>query len=83
MKICSFCDTCDDNESWFNTYQLCDDCKKIKDISRIYSMESIVHVIEQIFVKEKKPIDSRTQAISKECPLKLHKKKVDKKNLSI
>ena len=80
VKICNFCECVEEDGAWvYNTYKLCPACEKLKNISRCYSMDLIVEKVEQIFIRDKKPIENRTEAIAKECLLKLRNgKKVEK-----
>ena len=80
VKICNFCECVEEDGAWvYNTYKLCESCEKLKNISRCYSMEIIVDAVEKIFIRNKTPIEKRTEIASKECPLKLRNgKKVEK-----
>ena len=64
MKICSFCEAVEENNAWFrNTYELCDNCKKLKDLSRIHDMSILVSSLEEIFVREQRPIENRIKRL--------------------
>ncbi len=67
MKICSFCECVEENGSWFrNTYELCDDCKKLKDLSRIHNMNILVSSLEEIFIRQQRPIENRIKRLKEE-----------------
>lgn len=66
MKICSFCECVEENKSWFNTYELCDDCQRLKNLSRVHAMNILVSSLEEIFVREQKPIENRIKRLKEE-----------------
>jgi hypothetical protein len=67
MKICTFCEFSKEDNAWFrNTYELCEDCKKLKDLSKIHSMNILVSSLEEIFIREQKPIENRIKRLKEE-----------------
>ena len=58
--ICSFCESNKENGSWFIHTGYCDTCKKVRDLSKIYSMDIL---LKTIYVRNETPIQKRTEAI--------------------
>tara|TARA_R110002126_G_C10367683_1_gene493150 strand:- start:171 stop:413 length:243 start_codon:yes stop_codon:yes gene_type:complete len=74
MFCCSFCDASNENGSWFVQSGLCDTCTKVRDLSKIYSMDSLLKSLESIYVREESPIKKRTDAIAEGVELRSSKK---------
>ena len=63
MFICSFCEKNKESDTWFTHTGICDTCKKIQQLSAIYTMEELLKTLEHIYVRDEEPIKNRTQAI--------------------
>ena len=67
MKICTFCECSKEDNAWFrNTYELCEDCTKLKDLSKIHNMSILISSLEEIFIREQKPIENRIKRLKDE-----------------
>ena len=62
---CSFCKSSNSavGTGYFNHYGLCDKCKVIQKLSDLYGIDTLVNSLETIYVRDKEPIDLRTNAI--------------------
>ena len=74
MFVCSFCETNKKDDAWFSHSGLCDTCKKVKDLSKIYTMNSLLKSLETIYVREEEPIKKRTDAVVQGVELRSAKK---------
>jgi hypothetical protein len=74
MFICSFCENNKNDDGWFVHTGLCSTCKKVKDLSKIYSMDTLLTSLESIYIREETPIKKRTDAIAEGIELRSSKK---------
>jgi len=74
MFNCSFCESVEDDGSWFNHYGLCVECEKIKRLAKIYDIKDIYNTLAQIYIREEKPIQKRTEAVKEGVSLRSGKK---------
>ena len=75
MFVCSFCETNKKDDAWFSHSGLCDTCKKVKDLSKIYTMSSLLKSLETIYVRDEEPIKKRTDAVYEGVELRSKKNK--------
>jgi len=80
MFVCSFCENNKEDNGWFNHTGLCEICVKVKDLSKIYTMKSLLKSLETIYIRDEEPIKKRTDAIFEGRELRSDKKG---KNISI
>tara|TARA_R110002012_G_scaffold313750_1_gene525803 strand:+ start:76 stop:339 length:264 start_codon:yes stop_codon:yes gene_type:complete len=68
MKICRFCQCTHEDNAWiFNSYDwLCEDCTKLKNLSRLHDMSILVSSLEEIFVRQQRPIENRIKRLKEE-----------------
>jgi hypothetical protein len=72
--ICSFCESNKENGSWFIHTGYCDTCRKVRDLAKIYTMDSMLKTLETIYVRDQNPIQKRTEAIVDGVELRSSKK---------
>jgi hypothetical protein len=72
--ICSFCESNKNDAGWFVHTGLCDTCKKVRDLSKIYTMDILLKSLETIYVRDEEPIKKRTDAIVQGIELRSAKK---------
>ena len=75
MFICSFCESNKNDDGWFVHTGLCDTCKKVRDLSKIYSMDILLKSLETIYVRDEVPINHRTEVIAEGIELRSSKNK--------
>ena len=72
--ICSFCESNKDDGGWFIHTGYCNTCIKVRDLAKIYSMDTMLKTLETIYVRDQKPIEKRTDAIVEGVELRSSKK---------
>ena len=55
------CKLCANVDEWIYTGYLCSKCIKIKNLIRIYGVESINETLTYVYVRDPTPIKSRTE----------------------
>jgi hypothetical protein len=73
--ICSFCESNKNDAGWFVHTGLCDTCKKVRDLSKIYSMDILLKSLETIYIRDEEPINHRTEVIAESIELRSSKNK--------
>ena len=83
VKICKICDATDEDNSWFSNYYTCEDCEQILRLSKIYGISNLRQTLDNIYVRDKTPIENRTKKIKEEETyiLRCKKKKEEKTTL--
>ena len=83
VKICKICDATTETESWFTNYYTCEDCEQILRLSKIYGISNLRKTLDNIYVRDKTPIENRTKKIKEEDTynLRCKKKKEEKSTL--
>jgi hypothetical protein len=74
MFVCLYCETKKEDDAWFSHTGLCGTCIKVKDLSKIYTMNSLLKSLETIYVREEEPIKKRTDAVVQGVELRSAKK---------
>ena len=72
--ICSFCESNKKDDAWFVHTGLCGTCIKVRDLSKIYSMDILLKSLETIYIRDEEPIKKRTDAIVQGIELRSAKK---------
>ena len=75
MFICKFCLKKEEDNSWFNHYDYCVDCKDILDLSKIYTMEQLKKTLYSVYVRDEVPVLNRTKAIIDKTEIMTRSKK--------
>jgi hypothetical protein len=74
MFICSFCEINKPDAGWFVHTGLCDTCRKVRDLAKIYTMDTMLTTLEKIYIRDEVPIQKRTEAIVEGVELRSSKK---------
>tara|TARA_R110001592_G_scaffold294772_3_gene564614 strand:+ start:270 stop:521 length:252 start_codon:yes stop_codon:yes gene_type:complete len=65
------CHLCGNTEEWCKDgYNLCAKCTEVKKIVAVYTIESCLKTLKDVYVREKTPIENRTKAQQKEYNLR-------------
>lgn len=74
MFTCTFCESTTETKHWFNSTGLCPWCEKVKQLSKIYTIEAMLTSLEIIYIRDEDPIAARTKAVSDGVNLRSGKK---------
>ncbi len=73
------CILCNNADEYCMTSSLCSKCLETKKIIDLYGIDRVNESLLEIFVREDRPINNRTEAISQRAVLTRSKKKEEKK----
>jgi DNA topoisomerase IB len=63
MFTCNFCLIADDNNTWFDRYGFCEECEKVRNLSKVYTMKALTKTLETIYLREEEQIELRADAV--------------------
>lgn len=77
MFNCTFCQSKTDDNGYFNHYGICDSCKRIQQLAKIYSIKQLLDTLEIVYLRDPEPIANRTKIVKDKIILR-NGKSIDK-----